>query len=571
MADKWLVERLTKSKQSSPVWVELAEALEEFWDKNFFERLQTFEDSKNIFTANESHLNRKIAEFGDYFDTSLPIDTSGKRLSISWQRDNVHEKDTIVPFLNALRVNFAGLGVSWEPLFSAIDKPYAPDNLFTKEEVRLKGDSLHDYWMTSRGKIAVDLTHLHRLGMKKETFIATAKREIKRLRPSHIVYDGQHFILTINFEFKPVSYHINRQTISERGGCLSFSLTPLFDVRPSDVPWLDCSPLGVTHTRGKTQFYTDYSLGGASWSLDLFVNLGDRCVSIAGSDGDVIDAIKAFKAKESSSFLAHHRLPVAMTSVGGKFSDFTFSLRYHFDDYASDVLPTDTNSPIHGMSRRYSGAANLAYQLGADWSLDLVVDTGESLIPIRGEESLSLPPISSLSNGIKRVCWPYDVTSLTTSAISSRHPEMMYSMRYHFDVVPSDSMATDINAPIHGASSVQSGNASMYYQLGADWSLDLTLLDSHISGTDGDKLPPFMQSAGRERAFFLPLRQCDSGSKKSSLSYSSLQLTPRFSSIKTSKALNIGLEVSPNINEKPWLAFDDVPADFAPLDTPLWN
>lgn len=232
MAEKWLVERLTKSKQGSPQWVALAEALEEYWDTHFFNELQTFEDSKNIFTASEDHLNQKIAEFGDYFDTALPLDTSGKRLSISWQRANIHEKDTIVPFVNSLSVNFAGLGVTWEPLYSNKSQPYARDNLFTEQEVQIKKWDLNDFWMTSRGKIAVDLTHLHKLGMAKETFIAIAKREIERLRPAHIVYDGELFILTINFDYAPLSYHVERQTVGEKGGSMVYRLTASFDDRP---------------------------------------------------------------------------------------------------------------------------------------------------------------------------------------------------------------------------------------------------------------------------------------------------------------------------------------------------
>nr|WP_234941915.1 hypothetical protein [Vibrio anguillarum] len=290
---------MTKSKQGSPQWVALAEALEEFWDAYFFSGLNEFKNSKNLFTASEAHLNQKIAEYGDYFDTALPIDTSGKRLSISWQRANIHEKDTIVPFVSSLNVNFAGLGVTWEPLYSNANQAYARDNLFTEAQVKLKQWDLADFWMTSRGRIAVDLTHLHQLGMSKETFIAIAQREIERLRPSHIVYDGEYFVLTINFDYGQLGFDVQRQTIGESGGSMFYRLTASFDERPSDVPWLDESPLYVAHSRGVNTSHAHFALG-ADWSLDLFVD----SVPIPGVDGDKLPPFKQH-CSQIRSFSAH--------------------------------------------------------------------------------------------------------------------------------------------------------------------------------------------------------------------------------------------------------------------------
>ncbi|KOH04535.1 hypothetical protein ACZ98_23425 (plasmid) [Vibrio parahaemolyticus] len=473
MAEKWLVERLTKSKQSSPQWVALAEALEEYWDTNFFSDLQTFEDSKNIFTANDDHLNKKIAEFGDYFDTALPIDSSGKRLSISWQRANIHEKDTIVPFVNALCVNFAGLGVTWEPLYANQSQPYAKDNLFTEQEIQLKQWELNDFWMTSRGKIAVDLTHLHQLGMAKETFVVIARREIERLRPSHIVYDGEYFILTINFNYEPLGYHVERQTIGEKGGSMFYRLTASFDDRPADVPWLDESPLYVEHQRGTTSSQTDFVLGGMSWSLDLFVDIGGRRVPLAGKEGDVLGALQEISSIERYIPIQHGNMPMSGASLSAtRYPCMTFNMHYQFDVMPADSVPT--NDPLHGQSRITERPSLMSYQLGADWSLDLFITTKSAAIP--------------------------------------------------------------------------------------------------VSGKEGDKLPPMKQHSAQLRSFQVPVKPHSTTQTKQTQSFCSIAYSAKADCIvREYPSLPFELKQPTDINQNPWLGFDEIPADFAPLDTPLWN
>ncbi|ELA9885251.1 hypothetical protein [Vibrio parahaemolyticus] len=475
MAEKWLVERLTKSKQGSPQWVALAEALEEYWDTHFFNELQTFEDSKNIFTASEDHLNQKIAEFGDYFDTALPLDTSGKRLSISWQRANIHEKDTIVPFVNSLSVNFAGLGVTWEPLYSNKSLPYARDNLFTEQEVQIKKWDLNDFWMTSRGKIAVDLTHLHKLGMAKETFIAIAKREIERLRPAHIVYDGELFILTINFDYAPLSHHVERQTVGEKGGSMVYRLTASFDDRPADVPWLDDSPLYVEHRRGTTTSATDFVIGGMSWSLDLFVDLGGRRVPLAGKEGDIINALQEISSIERYIPVQYADLPLSGASLTAtRYPCLNFSMHYHFDVVPADSIQTDANEPIHGQTRATLKSAVMSYQLGSDWSLDLFVSTPEGATPIAGKE--------------------------------------------------------------------------------------------------GDRLPPMLHHRIQLRSFQTQVGPSNSSQKKQIQSFCSIAYSAQADCVvREFLTQPYELNQSAEINQNPWLGFDEIPADFAPLDTPLWK
>ncbi|CCO46641.1 hypothetical protein VIBNISOn1_1840024 [Vibrio nigripulchritudo SOn1] len=210
MADKWLVERLTKSKQRSLQWIALAEALEELWDSSCFGEIQSFKNNRNIFTADDESLDKRIGELGDYFNTEIPIDISSKRLAVAWQRSDIHEKNTITPFLNSLYRSFTGLEIEWLPLYCEIGKPYIKSNLLTERGIEQNQGDVSQYWLTSRGKINVDVTHLRKFGLTREEFKTVVRREISRYRPTHIVYDGEQFILTIDFDYSPLSWEVYR-------------------------------------------------------------------------------------------------------------------------------------------------------------------------------------------------------------------------------------------------------------------------------------------------------------------------------------------------------------------------
>ncbi|MCC8380451.1 hypothetical protein [Xenorhabdus sp. PB30.3] len=572
MAEKWLVERLTKSKQGSTQWIALAEALEEFWDTYFFANLQTLEDGKNIFTANNSHLNQKIAEFGDYFDTALPIDVSSKRLSISWQRANIHEKNTIVPFVNSLQVNFAGLNVTWEPLYSNRSLPYVIDNLFTKQEINLNSWNLNDFWMTSRGKIAVDLTHLHCLGMTKDEFITIAKREIERLRPSHIVYDGEYFILSINFYYEALNHHLVRQTVGH-GNNMFFRLTVSFDERQADVPWLDESPLYVEHLTCITSNRIDYKLG-ISWSLDLFVNIGNRRIPLAGKEGDEISAIQSISNSLRHTLFDLEQMPFTGASLSAaRYSNLTFNMHYRFDEYPSDSLPT--NASLHGLGRTTLKSTWMGYQLGADWSLDLFVDIDGRKILFSGREGDKIGAIQAFSHSLRHTPFVLAETPFTGASLSAvRYPYLTFNMHYRFDEAPSDSVPTD--DPLHGLNRSVMKPTWMSYQLGTNWSLDLALITStgtvSVSGLDGDAIPPMKQHRAQLRSFQTRIVLHSTAQKKKTHTYCPITYKITYSCIeRKNSSLPFKLSQPNQINLNPWLGFDEIPADFAPLDTPLWS
>ncbi|WFQ78112.1 hypothetical protein PXH59_00245 (plasmid) [Xenorhabdus sp. SF857] len=545
MAEKWLVERLTKSKQGSAQWVELAEALEEFWDTYFFANLQTLEDGKNIFTANDSHLNKKIAEFGDYFDTALPIDVSSKRLSISWQRANIHEKNTIVPFINSLQVNFAGLNVTWEPLYSNRSFSYAKDNLFTEQEINLNSWNLNDFWMTSRGKITVDLAYLHRLGMTKSEFITIAKREIDRLRPSHIVYDGEYFILTINFTYEALSHYLVKQVIGHSNS-MFFRLTASFDERQADIPWLDESPLYVEHLKGVITQRTDYELG-MSWSLDLFVDIGSRRIPLSGREGDKINPVQVIShsVRQTPLALEETRFTGAFLSAV-RYPYLTFNMHDRFDDVPADSI--STNAPLHGLSCTTLKSSGANYQLGADWSLDLIFDIGNHCISLSGKEGDKISPIQATSHSVRQTPLVLEEMHFTGATLSAvRYPYLTFNMHSRFDDVPADNIVTD--ASLHGLSCTTLKSSGANYQLGADWSLDLIFdIGNHcisLSGKEGDKISPIQATSHSVRQTPLALEEIRfTGATLSAVRY---------------------LYLTFNMHSR----FDDVPADSIVTDTSL--
>ena len=253
MAQNWLVERLTDNKKGSARWVELAQALEEYWETHFFDDLQVFEDSHNIFTASPEDLNKRIAELGDFFDVALPIDESSKRLGVLWRKEEIRQKDTALLVESLLTRNFNGIPARWERVW-APNGVYDRQHLYSTFELDVLNKNKNDYWLTSRGKLLVDLGHLHRIGMTRSDFVAIARREIERVRPTHIVYDGEVFLLTVEFHHPPlVLANLPQLTAPTLGAKYRYSLVDRFDEVATDVYPLDITPMGaIRHQRNLT-------------------------------------------------------------------------------------------------------------------------------------------------------------------------------------------------------------------------------------------------------------------------------------------------------------------------------
>lgn len=457
MAQNWLVERLTDNKKGSARWVELAQALEEYWETHFFDDLQVFEDSHNIFTASPEDLNKRIAELGDFFDVALPIDESSKRLAVLWRKEEIHQKDTALLVESLLTRNFNGTPAKWERVW-APNGVYDRQHLYSTFELEVLNKNKDDYWLTSRGKLLVDLGHLHRIGMTKSEFVAIARREIERVRPTHIVYDGEVFLLTIDFYYPRLPFTCPRITLASLGARYRYSLEDRFDDVATDTSPLDISPIGVTHYRGSTSSVAEYQVGGMPWSLDIYVDIGDRLVAIPGTEGDILPPLGCFGVLQAT--------------------------------YAFECA-----SPITAMTKAITSRA----------------DFTQAILPV--------------------------VTPKTKSNT--------YSVGH-------------------------------YALGGMPWSLDLTLPTHNgpvfISGIEGDTLPPMNQISEQVSDIPLPLTRNQLSKNKERYQEADLPVSASMTGVQTERGMTeTELTQQTTINSNPWLGFDEIPSDYAPLDTPLWE
>ena len=211
MAEHWLVSRLAGDKKESQRWIELSEALESFWDNNLHARVQGVADSRSIFTAEESDLQKLLKELGDFYDVNLQIENENKPLAIAWRRNEIHLKNTRLTIESIIKRNFSGLEVRWEALYARKDKDYSLDNLFSEQEVKDLGWNIDDLFMTSRGRLWIHKSQFISLGLTKQDFRLAAQKEIAKIKPTHIVYDGEFLALevSLNYQSQNLSYVAN--------------------------------------------------------------------------------------------------------------------------------------------------------------------------------------------------------------------------------------------------------------------------------------------------------------------------------------------------------------------------
>ena len=201
-----MVNRLAGSKKNTQRWIELAEALEEFWDSYYLPNVEQLEDARSLFTASPADLDLRLQDMGDFFDVTLPVSEDSKPLAVVFRRDEIRYKDTALPITSIIKRNFKGLDTDWLPLFTRKDGVYSEGKLYTEQELNDRGEDLDDYYMTSRGTLWVDEGHLRRTEYTRNEFSAITRNEIEKVRPVHIVFGGIMFVLTIRFDMKPSSF-----------------------------------------------------------------------------------------------------------------------------------------------------------------------------------------------------------------------------------------------------------------------------------------------------------------------------------------------------------------------------
>lgn len=207
MRENWFRERLTKAKLSTPMWMELADAVQEIFTGHVEPILERLQGMGSAFTMVPEDLDRRIEELGPFFWLSDRVGREDWPLALLQRQDEIHLKKTDYPLVSTIAREFSGMQVEWSPLYAPIDqKKYPYGKRFTTQEMMVFEDIPTDQWfMTSRGVIRVPLPRLSEASLPGNTideqcaeFEAIIARFVAPLIPLHIVFDGAQYYLEYN-------------------------------------------------------------------------------------------------------------------------------------------------------------------------------------------------------------------------------------------------------------------------------------------------------------------------------------------------------------------------------------
>lgn len=197
MHEHWLRKQLTRAKQGAPLWVELADAVQEIVEQHAMPLVTRLRNLSSAFTMDEQDIDRKIGELGQFFAIRA-VDYESKPIIFMQRLDEIHLKDTEYPVINTLWREFKGLSVTWQPLYAPMDQEKYPYGsvLITKESAKVAAGRYGDMFLTSRGVIRLPINELMRAHDSDEmdevisNLIAEFKVYVEPLLPLHIVFDG---------------------------------------------------------------------------------------------------------------------------------------------------------------------------------------------------------------------------------------------------------------------------------------------------------------------------------------------------------------------------------------------
>ncbi len=204
----WLRGQLTSTKRKEESWIDLAYAIAEGISEhveNYLDRLKArnslFDMEKADLLVDTEEL-RKVFPLADVSDEDLAH-------TVMQRQDAVHFKKTVYPMISTLAREFAGMQVTWEPLYAPIDQEQHPyGDLFVTlpemENYESQGLTPDKWFMTSRGVLRVPMNDVAggADGVTEDAIVAfeeKLKRIIYPLVPLRIVCEGQSYFISISF------------------------------------------------------------------------------------------------------------------------------------------------------------------------------------------------------------------------------------------------------------------------------------------------------------------------------------------------------------------------------------
>ncbi|WP_217521928.1 hypothetical protein [Vibrio metschnikovii] len=191
----WLKGQLTSIKGNTDAWRDLASSigyLLEKYSENYIERLKT---RSSMFDMQPDDLQTEIRELGEFFQFG-DVPEQDLPMVVIQRKDQIHLKKTVYPLEATLRREFAGMNVSWQPLYAPVDTKRHPYGsvLMTANDIDMSVSN--DWFMTSRGVIQVPI---NKIRVNDEQTLRDFEEKIRRvvypLVPLRIVMQGTSYYL----------------------------------------------------------------------------------------------------------------------------------------------------------------------------------------------------------------------------------------------------------------------------------------------------------------------------------------------------------------------------------------
>ena len=217
---KWLSQRLTSSRRSSPVWVGLYESIEEWHACYVFPAIDRLRDSRKTFTKDDEALTRLIGDMGDFFEVpEIDSETRGiqRHLDLLWRKHELHKKRTTVAFDSYVNrvMKLHGISLSWMPLYWRKDEDYSTAKFYPKlkEFQEFQGN------LSSRGYVYLDLDSMpHKRAAWIDEKITLGSERAREIIPEHLVINGS--VLHRRVIASKVNYYaiVNKPLVLAFGG-----------------------------------------------------------------------------------------------------------------------------------------------------------------------------------------------------------------------------------------------------------------------------------------------------------------------------------------------------------------
>lgn len=189
--EDWLKRRLSPVKDKTDRWTELSSSLQTYWEENFDPYHNDLLNLRSVYTMSRPDLAMKMRELGDFFLPDWPTEYD-QALSVAWREGEILRKSTEYILTSTFRRNFRNLTVSWVQLYALKSNDYG-SRFVTENAVLGGGGEISDYFLTSRGKISLDMGDMYKTSWTKDTFVPVAEKLVRKIKPLHIVYDGIYF------------------------------------------------------------------------------------------------------------------------------------------------------------------------------------------------------------------------------------------------------------------------------------------------------------------------------------------------------------------------------------------